>query len=530
MAIDDAKRSRIGSAAEFPLAWVAVCLVALLALGLLGIVFGGGLVNLYYRWYGEQQYQHGFLIPVVSAFLLWQRRHLIARAGVAPSWLGWALVAVAMLCAILGELSALFLLVQLPIVLALWGLILAAGGKQMAKVTFVPILVLALAIPLPYFLDAILTWRLQLLSSELGVWFIRLAGVPVFLEGNVIDLGVYKLQVAEACSGLRYMFPLLSLSFIVAYMFRAPLWQRFTVFLSAIPITILMNSIRIGIAGVLVQHFGTEAAEGFIHAFEGWIIFMACTAILLLEVWLFGRVTRSAGGLTGLFAPAERFDPGQPIATPNALISWPLIASLATLAVTAGLVLYLPNRPEIIPDHIPLASFPREIDGWQGQMSSVDAATADVLKADDTLMADYSLGDAPEVNLFIAYYASQRKGSSPHSPRVCMPGGGWEITDLRSENIDVGGQSMPVISAIIEREGARQFVIYWYLERGVPMADEFYKKFRLLEDSIFKNQSNGALIRLVTPIAQGEPDRMARQRLIDFIGILNPQLHRFMPG
>ena len=529
MAIDDVKGSRIRSAAGFPLSWAGVAFVAALAIALLGVVFSGGIANLVTRWSGEEQYQHGFLIPVVSAFLLWQRREAIARSSIAPSWYGWALVAIAMLCAILGQLSALFLLAQLPIVLALWGLILAAGGKEMAKITFVPILILALAVPLPYFLDAILTWRLQIMSSQLGVWLIRLAGVPVFLDGNVIDLGTYKLQVAEACSGLRYMFPLLSLSFIVAYIFRAPLWQRAVVFLSAIPITILMNSVRIGIAGMLVQQFGTEAAEGFIHAFEGWIIFMACTAILLLEVWLFSKLSRSAGGWSGLLtAPAGR-EAGGRIVNPGAMIAGPLIASLATLALTAAAILYLPNRPEVIPDHRPLASFPRELGHWQGQLSPVNSIDATVLKANDTLLADYSDGTNPPINLFIAYYASQRQGSSPHSPRVCMPGGGWEITNLRSQTLDIDGKSMPVISAIIEKEGARQFVIYWYLERGEVMADEFYKKFRLLADSIIKNRSDGALVRLVTPMAAGETERAARERLVSFMGALNPQLAKYMP-
>jgi len=531
MAIDDAKYSRVGSAAEFPSGWLALGFVALVAIGLLGLVFGGGIANLIHRWSVEEQYQHGFLIPIVSAYLLWQRRDAIQHAGVAPSWTGWLLVLIAMLCAVLGELSALFLLVQLPIVLAIWGLILAAGGKEMAKVTFVPILILALAVPLPYFLDALLTWRLQLISSELGVWFIRLARIPVYLEGNVIDLGVFKLQVAEACSGLRYMFPLLSLSFIVAYMFRAPVWQRVIVFLSAVPITILMNSIRIGIAGVLVQNFGVEAAEGFIHAFEGWIIFMACTAILLAEVWLLNRLTGSAKGWGGLSlaGPPRRENDSRPTVNPSTLISLPLIASLATMALAAAAVLYLPHRSEIIPDHPAFASFPRELGGWSGKVEPLDAVTKSTLKADETLLADYDKADVPPVNLFVAYYASQRKGSSPHSPRVCMPGGGWEITDLHQKTVSVDGKSMPVISAVIERQGVRQLVFYWYLERGQPMADEFYKKWNLLKDSIVRNRSDGALVRLVTPIATGERDAVAEQRLLSFMGTLNPQLARFVP-
>ena len=129
--------------------------------------------------------------------------------------------------------------------------------------------------------------QLQLLSSQLGVAFIRLFHIPVFLEGNVIDLGVYKLQVVDACSGLRYLYPMMSLGFLAAYLFQAPLWQRAIVFLSTIPITIAMNSLRIGLVGILVDHFGPQDADGFLHMFEGWIIFIACAGLLagLFSCW-----------------------------------------------------------------------------------------------------------------------------------------------------------------------------------------------------------------------------------------------------
>src|SRR6185312_17264866 len=130
---------------------------------------------------------------------------------------------------------------------------------------------------------------LQLISSQLGVLFIRAFQIPVFLEGNVIDLGVYKLQVVDACSGLRYLYPLLSLGFLAAYLFQAPIWQRVVVFLSTIPITIVMNSLRIGIVGILVNHFGPQDADGFLHMFEGWIIFIACAAVLVAEMALLAR-------------------------------------------------------------------------------------------------------------------------------------------------------------------------------------------------------------------------------------------------
>jgi exosortase len=110
-------------------------------------------------------------------------------------------------------------------------------------------------------------------SSELGVFFLQLANVPVFLEGNIIDLGVLRLHVAEACSGLRYLFPILSFSYIFAVLYRGPMWHKAVLLISAAPITVFMNSLRIAVAGIIAQRYGTDWLEGFTHFFEGWVIF-----------------------------------------------------------------------------------------------------------------------------------------------------------------------------------------------------------------------------------------------------------------
>ena len=169
-----------------------------------------------------------------------------------------------------------------------WESYLATGGFPLLRVAFVPIAFLVFAIPLPHFIDVNLSLELQLISSRLGVAFIRFFQIPVYLEGNLIDLGTYKLQVVDACSGLRYLFPLFSLSFLAAYLFQAPMWQRALVLFSSIPITIAMNGFRIGIVGVTVDRWGPEMAEGVLHLFEGWIIFVASALLLVLEITCWG--------------------------------------------------------------------------------------------------------------------------------------------------------------------------------------------------------------------------------------------------
>src|SRR3569833_1390101 len=233
---------------------------------------------------------HGLLIPLVAFYLLWQNRLALQRLDFRGSWLGVAVVLAGLALFLLGELSTLYILVQYSLLVVLAGLILAFGGLAGLRATWVPLVVLLLMIPLPNILYQGLSAELQLISSKLGVALIRAAGVSGYLEGNVIDLGAMKLQVAEACSGLRYLFPLLTVSFILAYVYRAPIWVRIVVFLSALPITILMNSIRIGVIGLLVERWGPAMAEGFMHDFEGWVVFMLSVALMLTEIWLIACV------------------------------------------------------------------------------------------------------------------------------------------------------------------------------------------------------------------------------------------------
>ncbi len=339
------------------------------------IAFGGGLQELLRRWSVQEEYSHGYLIPVIAGWLLWTRRDaLLANIG-KPSWIGPLVILLAALLHIVGKLSSLVLLPQLAFILALIGIVLAFGGMSLLRVTFIPIAFLIFAIPLPYVVEAGLTFQLQLISSQLGVFFIRLFQIPVYLEGNVIDLGVYKLQVVEACSGLRYLYPLMSLGFLAAYLFQAPMWQRVLVFLSTIPITILMNSLRIGLVGVLVNYWGPQDADGFLHMFEGWIIFIACAGLLAAEMYVLARVVSGKQFFDVFHPPKLTTSAMLPIAAPQRGARAPLIACFLLLCATGAAGLFVSARQEIIPDRKLFVSFPTNLGDWRGRPSSLDRQT-----------------------------------------------------------------------------------------------------------------------------------------------------------
>jgi exosortase D (VPLPA-CTERM-specific) len=498
-------------------------LIALL-LGFFG--FSGALFELIRRWSTQEEYSHGFLIPLVAAWLLWTRRGaLIASIG-RPAWTGPVLILLAMAMHVMGELSAIFILSQLAYVVTLLGIVLAIGGFSLLRVAFVPIIFLLFSIPLPYFIDAHLSLQLQLISSQLGVSFIRLFQIPVYLDGNIIDLGTYKLQVVDACSGLRYLFPLLSLGFLAAYLFHAPIWQRATVLLSCIPITIAMNGFRIGIVGVTVDHWGPKMADGVLHFFEGWIIFVACAFLLTAEIYLLARLSHRRF-FEAFYAPMTAGSSTE--LEPGTTGRMPITVCLLLMSTTVLMGTLISNRSEIIPERDHFTTFPTILGEWHGRVALLDPQVEHGLALDDYILSDYSKPDGKAVNLYVAYYASQRKGESPHSPLVCIPGDGWSITRFERTNYDLGTEH-PLNRAIIERNGSKQIVYYWYDERGRKIASEYWSKWYLLADAITKNRSDGALVRIITPVFPGEVERDADSRLQLFMKTLLPNLVGYLPS
>jgi exosortase D (VPLPA-CTERM-specific) len=496
------------------------------------IAYWGGLTELVSRWEKQEEYGHGFFLPVISLWILWKRKDALQASWGESSPFGLFFVFTGILMLIVGEISAIYILIQYGFLISLIGIVLTSGGVSLAKVSLMPILFLIFAIPLPYFVDAQLSWKLQLLSSQIGVGILRLFGTSVFLEGNVIDLGIYKLQVVDACSGLRYLYPLLSIGFLISYMYQSKLWQKLAVFISAIPITILMNSLRISFVGLLVNKWGSEMADGFLHYFEGWVIFMACLLLLLCEIKIFEYFGLKRPLSNAIDLPDIKVDQ---ILKKSKQLTVAQILTFVTIISASVFVYSFNERAEIHPSRMPLSSFPLTLDAWKARESSLDKQVETALGLDDYVLADYSQpGAKPDqddrINFYVAYYSSQRKGVSPHSPQVCMPGGGWVITSLQDKEVKVAGvKPFMVNRAVIEREHNKQVVYYWFDQRGRQISNEYWMKWYLLTDSITKNRTDGALVRVTTFLGNNDTLEAADERLAYFLQSAVPKLKLYVP-
>lgn len=490
-----------------------------------------GLAELVGRWAGDSAYGHGFLMPPVIAFFILRNRNQIRATAFRPSWTGVSFLALALALIVIADIARLLTGVAYGYVLGMCALIWTCMGRASRWVLF-PVSLLLFAIPLPAFTQATLTADLQLLSTQLGTLVLRLFEVPVLVDGNIIDLGTYRLQVAEACAGLNYLFPLLGIAHLLAYLFDAPPWKRVALVLAAVPVTLIMNAIRIAGVGVLVKSFGPASAEGFVHGFQGWAVFLASTVLLVATMAGLNALGERRSTLRAMFdlqlgasslpstRPRVRPVPAQlRVATALPLVALALIAAAERPAIEA------PARQDF-------ALFPVFIGSWTGGRTQLDVDTRAVLDADDYVLGTYSRSEAddPPVELFIAYYATQNAGRRPHSPRVCLPGGGWEIERIERRELVVGGGKLPV-NRVLMRQGARQLLAYyWFLQRGVPYASEYRMKWDLLVSSVLENRRDGALLRVVTPVeADEEALSLADRRLQAFLEDASPALMRYLP-
>ncbi len=518
--------------------YASFCLVTLV----LGFMFSDALIYMVRSW-GREEYSHGYLIPVISFWFIWSNRAVVSQYLSKGSWLGVAVVIIGLMVGLMGELASLYIVTQYAFLLILYGLALAAVGIKGSRVLWFPLAYLFFMIPLPNFLYNNLSSQLQLISSQLGVWVIRALDISVFLQGNVIDLGVYKLQVVEACSGLRYLFPLTSFGFLCAYFFRAPFWMRAIIFLTTLPITVLMNSFRIGVIGVLVEYWGIGQAEGFLHDFEGWIIFIGCLGVLFVEMWLLVKFFMPGKSFSQVFVVDTDFH--SEIVIPNNSksdnqnvflgLSKSYIAACVLLLIMLPLSILLGGREDVEPTRQQFTSFPLKLGAWKGTEVGMEQKFIKALKFNDYIISNYTkTGDSLPINFYVAYYASQRKGASAHSPKSCMPGDGWRIGQFEQRKIKdlvtTKGEPLVVNRTVISKGDNRQLVYYWFQQRGRIITNEYMVKLYLFWDALTQHRTDGALVRLVITLPEGSDEADADKELTDFLTVVFPELEKYVPS
>ena len=250
-------------------------------------------------WLDDPNYSHGFLVPGLSAYFVWDRRQTLAGLRPQPHWGGLVLLWCGLGMLLLGHLGAELFLMRSSMVVVLTALVWYLLGRHYVHALAFPLAFLLFMIPLPAILLNTITLPLQLLATQVSTFALQLVQLPVYREGNIIYLPHTTLEVAEACSGLRSLVSLLALAVVLAYITQRRLSIRWILVLSAVPIALVANAFRIWATGVLAQRYGTQAAEGFYHTFAGWLVFVVALGLLLGEGCLLSLLRRAWGLQTG---------------------------------------------------------------------------------------------------------------------------------------------------------------------------------------------------------------------------------------
>jgi exosortase len=256
-------------------------MAAALVLGALLVVYWGVITGLVDAWSTDDNYSHGFFIVPLAAYFAWERRHAFAALPLRTSWFGLVIVAGSMVMLAAGLLGAELFMSRVSLVGAIAGSVLFLFGWQRLRVMLFPVAFLLLMVPLPAIIFNKIAFPLQLLASNVGEYTISSLDIPILREGNVLILANAKLEVAEACSGIRSLVSLFTLGIVFGYFVDRRTWVRAAIALSAIPVAILANGLRVASAGVAAHNYGTAGVEGLFHEFSGWVVFIVAFLMML---------------------------------------------------------------------------------------------------------------------------------------------------------------------------------------------------------------------------------------------------------
>ena len=261
------------------------------ALVLLAVLYAKSFAKLWSDWSTDENYSHGFLVPVAFVWMIWMQRKELAKVAVAPKTWGLGLIILGVLQMVIGKLGAENFVTNSSLLVVLIGVTVYLFGTTMLRRMAFPIAWLLFMIPLPAIIYYALTFRLQVLASSLSSWMLDLAKIPNVREGNVIYLPNFTVGVVEACSGIRSLISLLAFAAFFGYVSPMNRLSRWILLLAAVPIAIFVNALRIGGTGCVGNYADPKYAEGFYHTFSGWLLFLGCLGSVALLSHFLTRLT-----------------------------------------------------------------------------------------------------------------------------------------------------------------------------------------------------------------------------------------------
>ncbi|MBW2150031.1 MAG: EpsI family protein [Deltaproteobacteria bacterium] len=478
------------------------------------------LLKLFSNWSSADNNYCYFVVPLF-AYLCWERRSDFQFTLF--SWSPWGLVPVLISVGFIfiGELGSAVTLLYIGTWACIIGMLMTLYGNRVRHLTF-PIIILFFITPLPDLVNQMLAFRFKMVSSSLAAIMLRLSGVNVFLKRNTIDLEITHLLVNEACSGIRYLMPLLILTLLIGHYFSRDLWRRGVLVLLLIPLAIVLNSVRIWITGILCITDNLHLAQSFFHDFSATIIFIIAGGIIFLASMLLNKIGSSKGKKSKCNCTEG------PSGYNRAII---LTAVVCIIFVSTGYTLHkLPDWYQL-PTKISFESFPMEIGRWKGNLIYLPKKVLRSIRADDGIQAVYHrMRPENAVHLFMVFYEYQTIYRTAHTPQSCDFYGGWNMIGSSKSLLKVGPRKkITVMIQSLEKEDTKLLAGYFFYQRGRVITSPWMNKFYLFWDAITKGRTDGALVRAQVILAPGQSYEDAYHALEEFFIDLWKVLQVYVP-
>lgn len=531
----------------------------------------GALLATYLAFYGpvfatalrdcwnDPNYSHGVLVPIAALALAWMRRRdVFYHPG--PVRRAWNIVAWSALgfgCAgwvAAGAAAEEFTQRAAGIGIGL-GLSGVLGGAARLRRYGWPILLLLCAVPLPSLVYSQVSFPLQLLSARLAAGTLDLLGLEVVRSGNIFEVNGNALEVVRACSGIRSIMALGTLAFAAAVALRLRPWQVLGLAAAVLPAALCGNLLRLVATSLLVVGFGPSTAEGHVHEAVGVASFVASLAILavVLRLVRHGDVARSDAAPAG--APHAEGDAAaatrwrSPLgALPLSRLRFEVVAAvrafaasrppstraaagaLALLVTAGGYAMFLHRHAVEAGAPVDLAAVPLDFDVFRGTEIPMTDRVLDQVQADDYVFRSYAAPAGPDVALYVGYYRNPRQGAQIHSPRHCYPGAGWKIRGSEPLVVrDLAGALTPMRRLVVDKNGRRDVVVYWYETRTGRLTGDLELKLALMRTALLHRPQDAAFVRWSTALDGGESVEDATRRLLSAVARAHAHLEAALP-
>jgi exosortase D (VPLPA-CTERM-specific) len=508
---------------------------------LVSVVFVGSWLSafqkLFIRW-GSGDNSYAYLIIPLFLYICWENRHRFDFSHFRASPFALIPAILSAITMVAGELGSVETLLYIGIWLAFFSLGVFLYGMELRRLIF-PWILLLFMIPLPPFINNMLTFNLKLAASALATQMLRLSGVSVLREGNIIDIGVEKLQVVDACSGLRFLIPMLLMALLVGYFFNKKKYSSLMLLLVVPPLSVLINGFRVYATALLLLGGHKKLADGLFHDFAGWVVFMAGGTFLLLFSFLLRKLERVSElrskdrpARSGERSPENLKDKGSFFPPKRSFQA--LITAVLMMVIFAGSAWSVSGRsleqghPGIV--RTPFNEFPMTLGEWQGKRHYLSDEIMGSLWADDYVSALFRHPEqGSAIQLFIPYYEYQATGHTAHAPQSCLLGGGWAILSSDDRVVQLNEESITIRVMIMKKDEVKLIASYFFFQRGRVITSPWMNKAYLMWDALTRKRTDGALVRVELILAENKTLEDAFGELELFLGHLWPVLPKYIP-